>query len=180
MLVAIRFIASAEYVAKHLEANPHLEWSPAVIGLCKAVEIEVVRRILRPLALQLANSDLAVDRADKDFGRIAAYCSDLSRTPPELGAFVHFLQTVIHSSQRRTTSALIGGYLRLVADWKGSHWLMEPGGLHAALVALTTKFRNRAAHIDELSRADYDGCRDLTIGSEGTLWKLVSATERHK
>jgi hypothetical protein len=35
---ALRFISTAEYVAGRLEADPQLEWSPAVIGLCKAVE----------------------------------------------------------------------------------------------------------------------------------------------
>jgi hypothetical protein len=44
--------------------------------------------------------------------------------------------------------------------------------------SLTTKFRNRAAHIDELGQ-DYRDCREL-IGSDGALWKLVVATEGHK
>jgi hypothetical protein len=46
--------------------------------------------------------------------------------------------------------------------------------------SLITHFRNRAAHIDELEMDDYVSCRDLVIGSEGRLWKLVVATERHK
>lgn len=137
----LRFIASAAYVAKHLEANPQLEWSPAVIGLCKAVEIEVVRRILQPLATHLAGSDLSVDRADKDLGRIAAYCADVLRKPLVEGAFAHFLQTIIHSSHRRATSALTAGFLRLAANWTGSNWLLDVNGLHAALVALTINFQ---------------------------------------
>jgi len=177
---SLRFIASAEYVAKHLEANPQLEWSAAVIGLCKAVEIEVVRRILQPLASHLVGTDLSEDRADKDLGRIAAYCADASRKPPELGAFAHFLQTVIHSSHRRATSTLITGFLRLTMNWTGSNWLLDIDGFHAALVALTLNFRNRAAHIDELGQSDYDGCRSLTVGSEGALWRLLLATEDHK
>ena len=47
---AMRFIATADHVARQLQAEPQLEWSPAVIGLCKAVEVEVGCRILRPLA----------------------------------------------------------------------------------------------------------------------------------
>ena len=42
---AVRFIATAEHVAVKLQADPQLEWSPAVIGLCKAVEAEVVTRL---------------------------------------------------------------------------------------------------------------------------------------
>ena len=46
---AVRFIATAEHVGAELQSEPHLEWSPAVIGLCKAVELETVSRILIPL-----------------------------------------------------------------------------------------------------------------------------------
>ena len=46
----VRFIVTAEHVAGQLQSEPQLEWSPAVIGLCKAVESEVVSRILIPLA----------------------------------------------------------------------------------------------------------------------------------
>jgi hypothetical protein len=96
-----------------------------------------------------------------------------------LGIFSHFLQTVIHSQQRRETSALLGSFLKLIADWTGSNWLLDPKGLHGALVLLTTSFRNRAAHIDELGKHDYDGCRKLVLGSDGVLWRLALATERN-
>ena len=88
------------------------------------------------------------------------------------GAFAHFLQTVIHSKQRRETSILLGSFLKLIANWRDSHWLLEPKGLHNALTLLTTDFRNRAAHIDELGKQDYVSCRELVMGPEGVLWKL--------
>jgi hypothetical protein len=34
---------------------------------------------------------------------------------------------------------------------------------------LTTDFRNRAAHIDELGKQDYVSCRELVLGPEGKL-----------
>jgi hypothetical protein len=113
---------------------------------------------------------------------MAAFCAnpDPTRKPPELGAFAHFLQTVVHSQRRRQTSALINTFLKITVDWTGSHWLLEPKGLYGALSTLTTNFRNRAAHIDELDQQDYLGCRELVIGPEGALWKLVLATEGHK
>src|SRR5262245_28550464 len=43
---SVRFIASAQFTARQLQSDPQLEWSPAVIGLCKAVEAEIVFRIL--------------------------------------------------------------------------------------------------------------------------------------
>jgi hypothetical protein len=177
---ALRFIATAEYVAGQLQSSAQLEWSPAVIGLCKAVEAEVVSLILRPLAARTAGEDLSADKNDRDMGRVAAFCADPKRKPPELGSFAHFLQTVIHSQYRRDTSALIGRFLRLAAEWTGSSWLLDPQGLHLALVLLTTNFRNRAAHIDELDRKDYLGCRELAIGLEGVVWRLLLATERHR
>ena len=176
---AMRFIATAEHVAGQLVLNAQLEWSPAVIGLCKAVEAEVVSRVLRPLATLAGPENLSGDKSDKDIGRVAAFCMDPQRKPPELGAVAHFLQTVIHSQQRRQTSKLIGCFLRLVATWTGSTWLLHPDGLHRALTHLTTTYRNPAAHIDELSRGDYLGCREVTIGSHGVIWRLITSTERH-
>jgi hypothetical protein len=65
---AVRFIATAQYVAGQLQADPQLEWSPAVIGLCKAVEAEIVVRILRPLA----------DLTSRDRWTATARCSGLA------------------------------------------------------------------------------------------------------
>lgn len=177
---ALRFISTAEYVAAQLDSSVQLEWSPAVIGLCKAVEVEVVGRILRPLAAVTSGEDLTGDRSDKDIGRIATFCAEPERKPPELGAFAHFLQTVIHSQQRRQASRLIVSFLNLARQWTGATWLLSPDGLHSALTTLTTMYRNRAAHIDELARHDYLGCRELTMGGQGIVWKLVLLTERHR
>ncbi len=177
---ALRFIATAEHLAGELQAEPQLEWSPAVIGLCKGVEAEVVCRLLRPLAERASHADLTGDKDDKDLNRVVAFCAAADRKPPELGTFAHFLQTVIHSRHRRDTSVLIGVFLKLTAEWVGSQWLLDPHGLHHALATLTTDFRNRAAHIDELAQEDYLRCRELVIGPEGILWRLLLAVERHR
>lgn len=177
---AVRFIATAEHVAAQLQEEPQLEWSPAVIGLCKAVEAEVASRILRPLADRASHEDLGIDKVDKDLGRVAAFCANPTRKSPELGVFAHFLQTFVHSQQRRGTSPLLRSFGKLAAEWTGSQWLLDPKDFHAALTLLTTGFRNRAAHIDVLGRADYNNCRDLVIGTNGFLWRLVLATGRKK
>lgn len=173
----LRFIATAEHVAKQLDSAPQLEWSPAVIGLCKAVEAEIVNRILRPLASASANENLIADSKDKDIGRVASFCQDPTRKPPELGSFAHFLQTVIHTEQRRASSTLIRTFLHQSSKWTGSQWVLLPTGLLDALGVLTTSFRNRAAHIDELGRDDYLACREHVIGPRGLLWNLVVATD---
>jgi hypothetical protein len=90
------------------------------------------------------------------------------------------LQTAINSKERRETSTLLRCFFKLAANWSGSHWLLEQSGLHETLVQLTSKFRNRAAHIDQLGKQDYGDCRELVIGSAGAIWKFLLATERHK
>lgn len=174
----MRFIATSEFVASQLDSAPQLEWSPAVIGLCKAVELELVSRVLRPLAAVAAGSDLTADKRDKDLSRIAAYCAEPAHKPPELGSFAHFLQTVIHSTQRRETSPLVQAFLKMAAGWPGSQWLLQPEGLHRALSSLTKNFRNPAAHIEELGKHHYTECRAQVLGPNGALWKLILATER--
>lgn len=177
---ALQFLATAEHLAKHLNSEPELEWSPVIVGLCKAVEAEIVNRVIRPLALKTATVDLSDDKMDKDIGRIAAYCADPNRRPPELGSFAHFLATVIHSQRRRDTSELIRAFLALTADWVGSQWLLDPNGLNEALRILTINYRNKAAHIDAMSKADYQRCREIVTGSDGVLWKLDVSLARHR
>ena len=177
---ALRFVATAEHVATYLSAEPQLEWSPAVIGLCKAIEAEVVSRVLRPLADRVSGEDISGDTNDNDLRRVAMFCTEPTGNPPELGAFAHFLQTVVHSQQRRGSSPLIQSFLDLARSWSGSSWLLDSSGFHSALTALTSRYRNRAAHIDELGKSDYDGCREHSIGSEGLLWEIVLATSIHK
>jgi hypothetical protein len=151
-----------------------------VIGFCKAVEVEVLNLLVRPLAQRAAGEDLSDDKNDKDIGRVAAFCADQTRKPPELGGFAHFLQTVIHSQRRREKSVLIDAFLKLMSECTGSQWVLDPHGLHEALTTLTTNFRNKAAHIDELGEVDYRQCRELVLGSGGSLWKLVVSMERHR
>lgn len=176
---AIRFISTSEHVSKHLADQPELEWSPAVIGLCKSVELEAVRLLLRPLASQLVGTDLTADRGDKDYGRVAAFCADPTRRPPELGTIVHFLKTLANSERRRQQSSLLQGFLKLVSNWSGSHWVLDPNGLAGFLETLTVNFRNPAAHTSELGSVDYNKCRDLVLGADGGLWRLLISTVRH-
>lgn len=177
---ALRFIATAEFVAGRLEAEPQLEWSPAIIGLCKAVEVELVGRILKPLAALVSRENLAINREEKSITRVAAYCADPTRKPPELGTFAHFLQIAIDSSRGREGSTLVSAFLRLISNWPGSQWLIHPEGLHRAVTALAVKFRNPAAHIAEMGQPDYAGCRSHVIGADGALWRLVVATEARR
>ncbi len=177
---SVRFVASSQFVAAQLTEAPALEWSPAVIGLCKAVETELVTQLFRPLAEAARSSDLSTDQADKDIGRIAAFCAEPTRKPPELGSISHFLQTVSHSESRRATSPLIKAFLRLMSEWTDATWVLNPSGLHRSLSRLSSEFRNPAAHTDELNGRDYEACRDLVIGGQGILWRLHLAAQPHR
>lgn len=174
---SIRFLATAEHVAEQLTGHPQLEWSPAVIGLCTAIEAEVVARVLVPLSQLTTPEELRDDKKDKDLGRVASFCADPTRKPPELGSFAHFLQTVINSERRRESSKLIQSFLQQATDWPKSGWLLSKDGFHQDLVVLTQEFRNPAAHINELGQQEYNACRELVLGPSGMLWKLVLATE---
>lgn len=176
----LRFLATSEYLADKLGSHEQLEWSPAVIGLCKAVELEIISQIVRPLAQRTAGVDLSLDLKDKDVTRIAEFCANQNRKPPELGTIAYFLQTVIHSRNRRSTSALMRAFLELTADWTGSHWILDPNGLHQTLTRITADFRNKAAHIDQLAEVDYRKCRELVMGPEGALWRLATSLEKHR
>ena len=177
----LRFIATSEHISKMLVTVSDLDWSSAIIGLCKAVETEVIARILIPLAQAATSSDIRADTQDKDIGRVAKFCADTeAMKPPELGSFAHFLQTALNSESRRTTSPMIGSLFNLFLTWPDSAWLADSKGFHQCITRLTREFRNRAAHVDLLCQSDYNACRALVIGEHGMLWKLILATQAHK
>lgn len=177
---SVTFIATSEQVSKTLESVPDLEWSPAISGLCKAFEAELIERIIIPLRHATYGLDLRDDLKDKDIGRVAKFCHDPSIHHPELGSVNHFLQTVINSERRRTSSILMQAFIDIARSWSRSHWILDLTGLHTSLTRLSQEYRNKAAHIDELSQLDYRACREFVIGDNGILWQLVDATEQHK
>jgi hypothetical protein len=174
---ALRFVATSEYVSKALENVSELDWSTAIIGLCKAFEVEITNRILDPLSKLVVSEDLTEDSKDKDIGRVAKYYLEASSKPPELGTFAHFLITIINSQKRRDTSTLMKAFIRLISTWPKSSWLTDSSGCWQSLGKLAKEFRNRAAHTDELTKNDYEECRDFVVGQKDILWQLVTATQ---
>jgi hypothetical protein len=159
--------------------HPHreLDWSPAIIALCKAFELETVETILLPLRRRSAGLDLRSDVLDKDLGRVAKYCSGRTARPPEMGALCHFLSTAINSMRRRESSVLVITFYKLIASWPRAEWIVEKRGLTAALKHLLTKFRNRAAHIDMMTETEFDKCRSFRREHpEEVILKLFVAT----
>lgn len=174
--LSLRFLGTSEHVATKLYGVSDLDWSAAIIGLCKAVEVEVVTRIIDPLKKATNGQDLSGDVRDKDLGRVAAYCSEKTTKPPEIGSIRHCLHTAAHSEKRAVSSQLLKELRRLVSAWPRSKWLLSDTGLLGKLDVLASKYRNPAAHTEELGAEDYLACKELVAGPSGLLWELVIAT----
>jgi hypothetical protein len=169
-----RFLGSSECAAQALGGEDTLEWSPAIIGLCKTVEHELIERFLQPLQLRCSSLDLSDDLADRDLGALARWSAARGKSP-ELGTLRHTLVTVATSERRADTSALIKAVLEQAAHWPRGGWLLDPRGLCALLADLTT-YRNGAAHTALMGAADYAACRALVVGEDGLVWRLIDST----
>jgi len=100
---SVTFIATVLALRDILDTKTYLDWSSAIIGFCKAVENEVVLRLLKPLVDKTGSNVPDVERRDKDIGRIARFCQKPTAKPPELGNVFYFLQTSTNSKRRRKT-----------------------------------------------------------------------------
>lgn len=176
---ALKFLATAEYVARSLFPEPALDWCPAVIGLCKACESELLMRLFQPLRATTAGRDFSSDLKDGNLRRAAQFCQDSQRYPLELGSMQRFLATA-SLVPFTSPSPLLECFRNLLANWPRSGWLLNKDGALAAIERLRVDFRNKAAHIEELGRDDYRNCFAAVAGPEGLLWQLIAATQTLK
>jgi hypothetical protein len=174
---AQRMLATAHAVTPALRSATGLDWSVAIIGLSKAVEIEVTHRIAEPLRLAASGQDMSVELRDPDFARVARYCE--GRAPaPELGSLAHFLRTAVNSKRRAETSALVAALRAATKPWPSADWLFAKSGFTDAVDHLTREYRNPAAHTALLDEEDFTRCTSLVHGQDGLLWRLIVATSR--
>lgn len=172
------FLKTADALASALQSSAELDWSPAIVALCKAFELELVQRILVPLRSRSSGDDLSDDLQDADLGRIAKFCGSSVVKPPELGTFGYFLKVAIHSTRRRNSSRLLRQFYELINEWPRSSWVIDPVGLPAAIERLTTDFRNRAAHIEQLAELEFTNCSKFVRDNpDKIIVRLVVATE---
>jgi hypothetical protein len=174
---AQQILASAHAVAPALRATTGLDWSLAIMGVCKAVEVEAVHRIAEPLRLATSGQDMTVDMKDHDFKRVACYCAGQGK-PPELGSLAHFLRTAVNSKKRTETSILLAALRAAAKTWPTADWLFAKGGFTDAIEQLTREYRNPAAHTELLDEDDFARCSMLVLGQDGLLWRLIVATSR--
>jgi hypothetical protein len=183
---ALIFVASAERVAELVAERvaqlvgpeAQFDWSLAVLGLCKAVEFEIISRLLAPLTTLRGSSTLDRD-VKTHYADVAKFCRNTTGKRPTLGAFAHFLHTAMRAWKGQSTSVLIQAFIGQMRNWPGASWILDPKGLHEILTTLM-KLRNRAAHSHHLTMEEYANCRTLVIGSDGLLWQLVQSTQAHK
>lgn len=175
---AQQMLATAHAVTPALRSATGLDWSVAIIGLCKAVEVEVVHRIAEPLRLAAGGQDLTVEMKDEDFARVARYCKGVTENAPELGSLAHFLRTAVNSKKRAETSALVAALRAVTKPWPSADWLFTNDGFIAVIGQLTSEYRNPAAHTALLDEEDFVLCSMLVLGQDGLLWRLIVATSR--
>lgn len=169
-------LATAEAVSGALRHTSGLDWSAAIICLCKAVEIELVRCVAEPWRDATAELDLAADLKDKDLMRVARYC--VGRAPaPELGVLAYTVDVATRSRSRRETSPLVSSLFRIANSSAAASWLLDSDGLAAVLADLSKNFRNRAAHTALLTADDYLRCRGRVLDRDGILARLLQAVD---
>ena len=112
---------------------------------------------------------------DKDLSRIASFIIGRSK-PPELGVVGYFLQVSIKSKRRKENSILVKSFYDLLKNYTYSDWFLDAKGLLNSLTIITSEYRNKAANLESLSRDDFEKCRNILLGEEGALWKLLQAT----
>lgn len=170
-----RVVATALAVRDALLNATSLDWSAAVIGLCKGVEIEMGRRLLEPLAEELQGADLGEDLKDKDLSRLARFC--VGKAPaPELGALAYVLNVAARSKRRAATSPVLIALLGMVQTWRDGLWVVASDGLPARLQKFCTDYRNRAAHTSILTESDFEACLQEVTGEDGLLTYFVEAS----
>jgi hypothetical protein len=147
-----------------------------VIGYCKAAEVESVTRLLTPLRRELNTAASTEDLADRAISTVARFCGG-DGNPPALGSLRFFLEAAANSKRRVQTSATLQAFLRVAARWAGREWILGREGAAGVLEQLTTRYRNTAAHTGELRYTDFLGCRELVVGANGFLPKLIAATQ---
>ena len=168
---AERFARTASQVAHLLEGGVDLDWSVAVLGLCKAFEIEVIRRLVEPLRQRLHEADLSLDLDNPDTKELALYVSGRSQRLPALG-------TIAFTFGRAGLVSQPSVLLEEIREFRHqeSAWLINIQGFSASVLDLTRRFRNPAVHLDTLSRHDYEACHEMILGWSGLMWSLVRAT----
>lgn len=173
---SLQTLVTAESIA--FSQLPILDWSPVVICYCKAVEIELLEKLLQPIqkaALHRRDQKSWSPTKDKRITRLYDYALKDSGRPLELGTLANALEHVLNAEPYSDpVKDLVLEHLRRFGepDWATGPFISE-------LRHLVRNYRNAAAHTTILAKEDAAECRQLVLGSashRGILARLLSSS----
>jgi hypothetical protein len=166
-------LASAELIRSTIPSLP--DCSAVVIEYCKAVEIELNEKILRPLRAHWSRRSISDDyRSPGELRRLHDYLFGASPRPLELGTLAVTLDATGHPRHDGNPVAVS---LRTHLQELPFHDEIIPA-LPRDLLRLSRDFRNPAAHKARLSPEQLEDCRDFVVGTDsqpGLLTRILKA-----
>jgi hypothetical protein len=168
----IKFLATAEFLAKKMPDDDYLEWSPAIICICKAVENELIHKFINPMQEIGMRKKINPDELDKRTQKFEKYIFGLNNTPPEIGSISFFTKLVSTSESYRKNSEAFKVLQVFCQKRPFSDWFYSEDGATSELTILVEDFRNKAAHLFDFNKADFEKCSSLTNSKDGVLNKL--------
>jgi hypothetical protein len=169
---ALAALKTAEIIRLALPDLP--DFSAVVIEYCKAVEIELNDKLLKPLRIERIGATSLVSSlppVPRELKRLKKFTFDPSPKPLELGT----LAITIEASLVHKSHPLANSLLKHINELPLPS---SPSRLVDDLSFLTHNFRNPAAHKTILSSQQMENCRDFVIGTStrpGLLFRILKA-----
>lgn len=171
----IKFLATAEFLEKNMPEGEYLEWSPAIICLCKAVESELIHKFINPMRELGSKEKINADELDKRTQKFEKYIFALNDTPPEIGSIAFFTKLISSSESYKKQSKALKIFKVYCQMRPFSDWLYSTDGAPIELNKLVEDFRNKAAHLSNFNKKDYEICLNLTNSQNGVLHKIYKS-----
>jgi len=175
-----KYLATANLLYEKLPKREYIEWSPAILCLCKSVENELINKIISPLKKIASETINENPSEDKRTIKIEKYIYGKSNIPPELGA-ISFLFELLSNSEKWKQNNPIFNLIKSYCQKRPfSDWIYSKNGAAKSLNELCQKYRNIAAHISDLKIEDYEKCLSLVCAKNGILDKICTTSSKVK
>lgn len=178
--LTIKYLATADFLGKKLPKDNFIEWSPAIMCLCKSVESELISKIFLPLKKIALENSYKSNFEDKRTIRIEKFVSGNTDVSPELGT-ISFLFNLLANSEEWKKNNKLFNIIKIFLEKKPfSEWFYSKNGASKSLDELCKKYRNISAHISDLTKDDFDKCYLIVNGKDGILEKIFLASSSNK
>ncbi len=179
------FLATAEQVYAVLteqEENP--DYSLVGMELCKALEVELNRKIVEPFTEYLNGNDsafLKINKTGKNNGR-RSYFTYLARVVdqknyPEVN-FLTLGQCHFALKQAIEGDYTLSAYNDFLDDMNSASGAIIGQAFLGKLKIVTQKYRNTIAHQFPMNREEYENLRALVLEGNGTLLQKLAICSR--